>query len=237
MCKFLLLLTIVFFSCHNNKVNVADFEWKSLDSARGIFYSVAEPGKGEKGSISVTYFGWGDSTIRKDTSEEYQKLYDLLIAPLIKDKKEWIGLPKGSSGYLKVATEDFYRQLLAELKHYTLFLSTSVTADNLLKDSLQLASLRLFKHIEITTQDEAIKKYTESVNDTSWKEFIPENPLPASIELTLKPEFLSKDKSDSAERILARFFPSATIQSAVNKTFSAFFEKLKKVIVFKFVVT
>jgi cell division transport system permease protein len=76
-------------------------------------------------------------------------------------------------------------------------------------DTLQqfIAALPYVKSSEYVTKEDAIKKY-ESQGDTSWKEFITNNPLPESIDFYVKADHMNSDSLDELSDYLDTNFPN-----------------------------
>ncbi len=210
-----------------------------LDSARGLSYRITETGKGERGDLSIKYFGWKkDDKVLQDTAAEPQFLVEQLITPELTGNKEIKRLPRGTTGFISINTGILFQQAYSEIRHYTLFFSGQLTAEKRLKeDSVKLESLGVFRKINILSSEKALDKFTEDNKDTTWKTFIKSNPLPASIELTLKKEFLTKDKYDSIKNILSELLPVSEIKLPYENDFwdldSAI---IKQELVYKFVI-
>ncbi|MGG9960794.1 permease-like cell division protein FtsX [Ferruginibacter sp. SUN106] len=224
------------YSCHT-KNSIDSSKWQMLDSFRGLSYSITETGKGEKGDISIKYFGWKkDDKVISDTAAERQFIVEQLITPALMANEKIKQLPKGTTGYISINTSDFFQQNYTDIRHYTLFFSGVVADKTLKEDSLKLESMNVFKRIEIINSAKALDKFTED-NDTTWKSFIKSNPLPASIELTLKKEFLTKEKYDSIKNILSELLPVSEIQLPyVNGLLDAENGIIKQELVYKFVI-
>ena len=68
------------------------------------------------------------------------------------------------------------------------------TAKKVQIDSLQnyVTALPYVKSVEFVTKEKAIQKWNGE-NDSSWKKFIANNPLPESIDFYVKSDFMNKD--------------------------------------------
>jgi cell division transport system permease protein len=77
-------------------------------------------------------------------------------------------------------------------------------------DTLQhyIASLPYIINSEYVTKEEAIKKYESEQGDTTWKEFIGNNPLPESIDFYVKAEYMNADSLDALSTFLDTNFPN-----------------------------
>lgn len=75
-------------------------------------------------------------------------------------------------------------------------------------DSLQnyVTSLPYVKDVEYVTKDMAIQKWNKD-NDTTWKLFIDENPLPESVDFYVKANYVQKDSLDALSIDLLNRFP------------------------------
>lgn len=114
---------------------------------------------------------------------------------------------------------------------------SGIVTDKMLNEySVKLESMGVFKKIELLSSEKALDKFTEGNEDTTWKSFIKSNPLPASIELTLKKEFLTKETYDSIKNVLSGLLPMAEIQlPSVNIMFNSD-DRTKQELVYKFVI-
>ncbi len=81
------------------------------------------------------------------------------------------------------------------------------TAKKLQIDSMQLyiASQPYVKTAEYVTKEKAIQKWNAE-NDSSWKKFIANNPLPESIDFYVKSDFMNKDSLASLSSYLETNF-------------------------------
>jgi hypothetical protein len=206
-------VVFIFFLCScNSKKAFDNAGWEILDSAKGISYRITEKGKGDHGDLSIKYFGrMNGNDIVQDTTAASQIILEQSISPGLIEKKEIKQLPTGSIGFIKINTENFFQQEYAEIVHYRLFFSGTITDKQLQEDSVKLESLAVFNTIDMLNSEKAMKKY-ETDNDTTWRAFIKSNPLPASIDLTLKKEFLTDEKYDSIKNILGGFADVTEIQ-------------------------
>lgn len=75
-------------------------------------------------------------------------------------------------------------------------------------DSLQnyVTSLPYVKDVEYVTKEIAIQKWNKD-NDTTWKLFIDENPLPESVDFYVKANYVHKDSLDALSIDLLNRFP------------------------------
>lgn len=62
--------------------------------------------------------------------------------------------------------------------------------------------------VEYITKEKAIQKW-EAENDTSWRDFLKDNPLPESIDFFVKSKYVQKSSLDSISNILRDSFPNA----------------------------
>ena len=65
-------------------------------------------------------------------------------------------------------------------------------------DSLQnyITAIPYAKDVQYVTKEMAIEKWNKD-NDTTWKKFIDENPLPESIDFYIKADYVQKDSLDA----------------------------------------
>ncbi|GAB2824546.1 cell division FtsX domain-containing protein [Ferruginibacter profundus] len=224
------------YSC-NTKNSIDSNKWQILDSSRSLKYTISETGKGGKGIVSIKYFGWAkDGEIIEDTASEPQFYIKELITPALVTNKIIKQLPIGTTGFVSINTGDIFQQTYSELTHYVLYFSGIVTDKMLNEYSVKLESMGVFKKIELLSSEKALDKFTEDNEDTTWKSFIKSNPLPASIELTLKKEFLTKETYDSIKNVLSGLLPMAEIQlPSVNIMFNSD-NRTKQELVYKFVI-
>lgn len=75
-------------------------------------------------------------------------------------------------------------------------------------DSLRtyVISLPYAKNVEYVTRDMAIAKWNTD-NDTTWKKFLDENPLPESVDFYVKANYVQKDSLDALSIDLLNRFP------------------------------
>ena len=75
-------------------------------------------------------------------------------------------------------------------------------------DSLKtyVATLPYAKNVEYVTKDMAIAKWNAD-NDTTWKKFLDENPLPESIDFYVKADHVQKDSLDALSAELLNRYP------------------------------
>ncbi len=75
-------------------------------------------------------------------------------------------------------------------------------------DSLKnyIAAFPFAKGVEHVTKEMAIEKWNQD-NDTTWKKFLDENPLPESIDFYVKANYVQKDSLDALSANLLNRFP------------------------------
>ncbi|MEP7236863.1 MAG: permease-like cell division protein FtsX [Ferruginibacter sp.] len=75
-------------------------------------------------------------------------------------------------------------------------------------DSLQtyIKSIPYAKEVQYVTKEMAIQKWNKD-NDTTWKKFIDENPLPESIDFYIKSDYVQKDSLNALSLDLLTTFP------------------------------
>ncbi len=75
-------------------------------------------------------------------------------------------------------------------------------------DSLKnyIAEIPYAKEVEHVTKEMAIQQWNKD-NDTTWKKFLDENPLPESIDFYIKAEYVQKDSLDALSVNLLNRFP------------------------------
>lgn len=75
-------------------------------------------------------------------------------------------------------------------------------------DSLQnyITAIPYAKDVQYVTKEMAIEKWNKD-NDTTWKKFIDENPLPESIDFYIKSNYVQKDSLDALSLDLLTQFP------------------------------
>ena len=76
-------------------------------------------------------------------------------------------------------------------------------------DTLQnfIASLPYVKSSEYVTKEDAIKKYESGGGDTTWREFITNNPLPESVDFYVKADYMNSDSLAVLSNYLDANFP------------------------------
>ncbi|MGC4102969.1 permease-like cell division protein FtsX [Ferruginibacter sp.] len=233
----LILLLFFIYSCNNK--NAADKgQWLQLDSAHGISYKLSEKGRGERGDVSIKYIGrMENDKLILDSAEGIQFIPELMITPMVADKDAIKQLPEGSKGFISVNSTVFFAENFAEIKHYILYFNGAYTDKSMKEDSLKLAAMSFFKSIELVNSEKALEKFTEDNKDIEWKGFVKANPLPASIELTLKETFLTSGKYDSIKNVLQSAIPAITeIQMPFKNDFWNLNGGLKQSLVYKFVI-
>jgi len=238
MYKICFLAGFIFcmYSC-NTKKSFDNGKWQTLDSTRGLSYSISEKGKGDKGDLALKYVGWiKDDKLIQDTAAKSQAIFEQFITSALADQKEIKQLPTGTTGFIRINTGDFFQKNYAEIKHYILYFPRDITDKMLAEDSLKLESLGVFRKIDIISSEKALTKFTEDGQDTTWTALLKSNPLPVSIELTLKKEFLTNEKYDSIKNILAELTSATDIQVPYANGLWGLGDELKRVLVFKFVI-
>lgn len=75
-------------------------------------------------------------------------------------------------------------------------------------DSLRsyISSIPYAKDVQYVTKDMAIEKWN-AANDTTWKKFLDENPLPESVDFYIKSDYVQKDSLDLLSLDLLTRFP------------------------------
>jgi len=75
-------------------------------------------------------------------------------------------------------------------------------------DSLQayVRSIPFAKDVQYVTKEMAVEKWNKE-NDTTWKQFIDENPLPESIDFYIKSDYVQKDSLDAMSLDLLTRYP------------------------------
>lgn len=75
-------------------------------------------------------------------------------------------------------------------------------------DSLQqyITAIPYAKDVQYVTKEMAIQKWNEA-NDTTWKKFLDENPLPESIDFYIKSDYVQKDSLDALSLDLLTRYP------------------------------
>ena len=86
------------------------------------------------------------------------------------------------------------------------WLNPNATKKNI--DSLQsyITSIPYAKDVQYVTKEMAIEKWNRD-NDTTWKKFLDENPLPESIDFYIKSDYVQKDSLDVLSVDLLTRFP------------------------------
>jgi cell division transport system permease protein len=81
-------------------------------------------------------------------------------------------------------------------------------ASKLKIDSLQnyITAIPYAKDVQYVTKEMAIQKWNEA-NDTTWKKFLDENPLPESIDFYIKSDYVQKDSLDALSLDLLTRYP------------------------------
>ncbi len=69
-----------------------------------------------------------------------------------------------------------------------------------------ITSLPYVKNVEYVTREKAIKKWNTE-NDTTWKKFLTNNPLPESIDFFVKADYMDKDSLATLGNYLETNFP------------------------------
>jgi hypothetical protein len=233
----LCLAVFIFMLCScNSKKNLDSAGWQILDSTKGVSYKITEKGKGELGDLSIKYVGKmnGNNLVRY-TATVNQFLLEQSLSPDLAEKKEIKQLSKGTAGFIKINTEKFFQLEYADIVHYRLFFSGTITDKLLKEDSVKLGSLGVFSKIDMLGSEKAMQKY-ETDNDTTWRQFIRSNPLPASIDLTLKKEFLTNEKYDSIKNILTGLTRASEIQLPYTNGLVGLNGGLNQELVYKFII-
>ena len=71
-----------------------------------------------------------------------------------------------------------------------------------------ITSLPYAKNVEYVTREKAVEKWN-AVNDTTWKKFLDNNPLPESIDFFVKADYMQKDSLTSLGNYLENNFNGA----------------------------
>ncbi len=76
-------------------------------------------------------------------------------------------------------------------------------------DSLQtyITAIPYAKDVQYVTKEMAIQKWNKD-NDTTWKKFLDENPLPESIDFYIKADYVQKDSLDALSMDLISRYPT-----------------------------
>ena len=69
-----------------------------------------------------------------------------------------------------------------------------------------LSGLKYTRKVEYTTKEKAIQKWNAE-NDTTWKEFLDENPLPESVDFYVKAKYVNEDSLTMLSTSLQTNFP------------------------------
>lgn len=232
-----LFLLITAFSCQQKRPDFRNIIWKNSENENGISFSISETTKGEKGELIIQYYGWlNNNKFVTDTLDELSKNTDTIFTKTISDEHYLKQLPKGSNGYIKLDIDDYFLNAFSNATHYILFYPGNTDIVNLNKDSLTLASMNLFKAVKIITQDEAADEFSKNYPDLEWKHFLDSNPLPSSIELTLKRDIYLADKMDSVKTVLAKLFPGVDLSPTFNTEKLGLKPGKKKSIIYRFTI-
>ena len=86
------------------------------------------------------------------------------------------------------------------------FLNRDAPAKNIDSVKNYLSALPYVKSVEYVTREMAIKKY-EAENDTTWRQFINNNPLPGSLDFYVRASHVQKDSLDLIAAELQATFP------------------------------
>jgi hypothetical protein len=234
-CACLFFLSVLAFSCTNSNPNIDAIQWENLDSAKGISYYITEKGNAGKGKISLKYAGYfNKGKFVADTAVTDDFMLEMLISSLVQGNPAIKEMPKRTTGFIRMDLAGFFLGVYKNMKHYTLSFPPSNKQD-FEKDSLQLAVLDKFARIEITSSAKALENFEED-NDTTWRQFIKENPLPHSIDLTLKKELLTEADYDSVKNTLQKLFPQAELELFYKNGLNETGKKESQVMLYSFIV-
>jgi len=234
---YLAVLLITAFSCKQKQPDFHNMAWKDSGNADGIYFCISDSTKGETGKLSIQYKGWlNSSRFVTDTLDDLVKNADTIFTKAITDVPNLKQLPLGSKGYIKLDLDDFFLHGLLNTTHYMLFYPVNTDSNHLKKDSLTLASMNLFKSVEIITRDEAAEKFSKNYPDMEWKKYLDSNPLPSSIELSLKKELLLAGKMDSVKNVLNKLFPAVDLSVILNNADILLNPAKKKSVIYSFTV-
>ncbi|MBS1510357.1 MAG: hypothetical protein JST86_05915 [Bacteroidetes bacterium] len=230
-------LTCTFSSCRQQEIQFQNIQWKTLDSIKGISWGIATQGNGKTATASVRYYGAiVNNQLVKDSVKEDWYAYDWLVSSLMKDNKTINALPEGTMGYVKIYTKEFIPGYNKDNAQFEIFFEPGRSVEQLKMDSAKLLATNYFNRIGITTSEKAAIKMAEGETDTSFKDFLRTNPLPPSLDVTLKREFLSLGKIDSIKSSLGLLLPDANINMTPSTDFIQAQIKLPDTTVYKFII-
>ncbi|MFT3910710.1 MAG: permease-like cell division protein FtsX [Ferruginibacter sp.] len=210
----LLMSSLLLFSCNQNKeIDFHKTSWKPIDTAGYYEYITTkiteDPAVNKK--VVLKLVGWLNNDSNKIDSSSIHDPDALasFFKPELSNYDFARSLGANSTGYIKM---DFKKYLFVSFKnaiHFTVYFSKDHSFEELQKDSARLSAMKIFKEIDIMSSEKAAKKWEEE-NDTTWRKFITDNPLPVSLELKLNDPFLQKNKFDSVEHLLENELPGKT---------------------------
>ncbi len=233
----LFLSPAIFFSCYSNQPDFSKITWTPSGNDDGISYSISKTAQGEKGQLKIEYTGLlnGDK-FEPDSLSDLRMIADTLFTIAIYNEGYLKQLSKGSRGYIKLDVDNYFQNAASAGSHYMLFYPGYTSISDLKNDSLKLLALNLFKKINIVTQEEAADEFSKNNPDTEWRKFLDSNPLPQSIDLTLKKEIFLAGKLDSITDVLTKLFPDADLSSTFLNKNEYLKPGKKKAIVYSFTV-
>lgn len=237
-CLLFFLSSILFFSCSSNQPDFSKMTWISSGNDDGISYSILKTTPGEKGQPGIKYTGLlnGDKFEPDSLSNLSRIIADTSFISAISNEAFLKRLSKGSEGYIKLDIEDYFQNAASTASHYIFFYPPYTSISDLKNDSIKLLALNLFKKINIVTQDEAADEFSKNSPDIEWRKFLDSNPLPQSIDLTLKKEIFRAGKLDSVKDVLTKLFPDGDLSSTFANKNDYLKPATKKSIIYSFTV-
>jgi len=213
---YILIFSIAVISCKSKNNLPPDFihaNWTPLDSSSSyLLYNSDEPPLTSTDSISILFEGkqYNDSITNSSL--------DSLLCTTMAGFK--FGKFKGDEAFIsaqiKIIKSRMHRHSFAYIRWFPDTNTVNKNSDLIMniylkKGNDSLADIKLASGIskesfvssyEYTSNVSALKKFGDQNPDIHFKEFITENPLPASIDIAVKPEFANSKSLDSIKQML-----------------------------------
>jgi hypothetical protein len=229
----LFITTVVFSACSGND----EIAWKDSGNNDGIYISISENGKEGTGKTDIQFAGrLVRDRLVKGWPSNIPVTLDSMFKKKIASQMILKQLGKGASGYAKLDMEAYFMNVFAKLRHYSLYYAGDPGVKDLWKDSVRLAEMNVFDKIELLPEDKSSEDLGKQDPDLEWQALLQNNPLPSSIDLTLKKQLFLDNKFDSVRDLLKERFPKAELSFYTDEGFQDIMYGRTRVFVYKFKV-
>lgn len=194
MRSIFLLLLIITLACCNNRNTAPDLstvKWINIDSSASYFITADGNGAYKKGDLlGIEFYSLVDKATNKNFHPPVEDSFEFkeqVPIEFITGKLSGV-VNKNSEGYIRL---DLLQMYGSDIR-MQVYLAPPVKDDEIKNLLYFIKGMKEVSSCTYISPQDAIKKWNAD-NDTTWTKFIKGNPLPASIEIAFKQEYIDKN--------------------------------------------